>query len=87
MVQRHDRVAGGCYRAWAASAGSRHTAVLLRVGGWPARVEEFLHENGYRNAPTTTWFSDFAFIVPFQRALINGDIEAQQRLQDRPIGE
>jgi len=31
------------------------------------------------------WFTDFAFIVPVQRALINGDIEAQQRLQDRHV--
>jgi peptidoglycan/xylan/chitin deacetylase (PgdA/CDA1 family) len=46
------------------------------------KVEEFLHENGYRNAPITTWFSDFAWLVPFQRALINGDKQAQQRLQD-----
>lgn len=46
------------------------------------KVEEFLRENGYRNAPITSWFSDFAFLVPFQRALINRDTKAQQRLQD-----
>ncbi|RZL77585.1 MAG: polysaccharide deacetylase [Rhodococcus sp. (in: high G+C Gram-positive bacteria)] len=46
------------------------------------RVEAYLHDNGYRNAPITCWFGDFVFIVPFQRALISGDVEAQARLED-----
>jgi peptidoglycan/xylan/chitin deacetylase (PgdA/CDA1 family) len=45
-------------------------------------VEEHLRASGYKNAPITSWFSDFAFILPFHRTLVKGDTEAQRRLED-----
>ncbi len=32
------------------------------------QVEDFLRDNGYRNAPITCWFGDFVYIVPYQRS-------------------
>ncbi|ART72926.1 polysaccharide deacetylase [Mycobacterium dioxanotrophicus] len=46
------------------------------------QVEDFLRDNGYRNAPITCWFGDFVYIVPYQRSLITGDVDAQARLED-----
>lgn len=46
------------------------------------QVEDYLCDNGYRNAPITCWFGDFVYIVPYQRSLITGDVEAQARLED-----
>ncbi|WPB96017.1 polysaccharide deacetylase family protein [Streptomyces malaysiensis] len=46
------------------------------------QVEEYLRDHGYRNAPITAWFSDFAWIVPYYRALTNGDAAARKRLRD-----
>ncbi|WP_237166905.1 polysaccharide deacetylase family protein [Mycolicibacterium fortuitum] len=46
------------------------------------RVEDFLRDSGYRNAPITCWFGDFVYIVPYQRSLITGDVAAQARLED-----
>lgn len=39
-------------------------------------VEDFLREQGYRNAPITSWFNDFAWIAPYARAIDSGDAEA-----------
>ncbi|MFF0148962.1 polysaccharide deacetylase [Amycolatopsis sulphurea] len=45
-------------------------------------VEESLRRNGYRTAPITTWFSDFAWIVPYYRAVRNEDAAAAARLRE-----
>ncbi|MGG2399865.1 polysaccharide deacetylase family protein [Pseudomonas sp. SH1-B] len=44
-------------------------------------VEDFLALNGYRNAPVTAWFGDFAWIVPYARALMNKDMASVQALR------
>jgi hypothetical protein len=36
-------------------------------------VEDFLQANGYENAPITLWFSDFAWIAPYYRAVESKD--------------
>lgn len=48
-------------------------------------VEQFIGDLGYRNAPITSWFSDFAFIMPYYRALKLGDQELQQHIRDRHV--
>lgn len=48
-------------------------------------VEQYLTENGYTNAPITSWFSDFAFIVPYFRALTLRDSEAQKQVRDMHV--
>lgn len=49
-------------------------------------VEQHLADNGYTNAPITSWFSDFAFIVPHFRALTHGDSEAQRQVREAHVG-
>ncbi|MEV6029460.1 polysaccharide deacetylase family protein [Streptomyces sp. NPDC052036] len=46
-----------------------------------ARREDHLRANGYTNAPITTWFGDFAFLVSYYRALTTGNREAAQMLR------
>ncbi|WP_182376002.1 polysaccharide deacetylase family protein [Nocardioides sp. WS12] len=48
-------------------------------------VEQYLADNGYTNAPITSWFSDFAFIVPHFRALTSGDAEVQRQVRDMHV--
>lgn len=45
-------------------------------------VEEYIGARGYRNAPITSWFSDFAFIVPYFRAVTLGDKELQAQIRN-----
>jgi hypothetical protein len=45
------------------------------------RVEDHLRANGYRNAPITTWFGDFAFIISYHRAVATGNREAARMLR------
>jgi peptidoglycan/xylan/chitin deacetylase (PgdA/CDA1 family) len=46
------------------------------------QVEDHLRDCGYRNAPITAWFGDFAWIVPYYRAVVSGDEAAQQMLRE-----
>ena len=48
-------------------------------------VEHYLDANGYTNAPITSWFSDFAFIVPYFRALALGDLEVQEQVREMHV--
>ncbi len=48
-------------------------------------VEQYLAENNYVNAPITSWFSDFAFVVPHFRALSLGDAEVQRQVRDMHV--
>lgn len=48
-------------------------------------VQDYLAEAGYANAPITSWFSDFAFIVPHFRSIALGDAEAQRQVRDRHV--
>jgi peptidoglycan/xylan/chitin deacetylase (PgdA/CDA1 family) len=45
-------------------------------------VEDHLRENGYTAAPITSWFGDFAWIVPYERALRLGDRGAAAMLRE-----
>jgi peptidoglycan/xylan/chitin deacetylase (PgdA/CDA1 family) len=45
------------------------------------QVEDHLRERGYKNAPITAWFSDFAWIVPYFRAKTNDDHDALEMLR------
>jgi peptidoglycan/xylan/chitin deacetylase (PgdA/CDA1 family) len=44
-------------------------------------VEDFVRDQGYVTAPITAWFGDFAWAVPYERAVRTGDREAQQMLR------
>jgi peptidoglycan/xylan/chitin deacetylase (PgdA/CDA1 family) len=44
-------------------------------------VEDFLQANGYENAPITLWFSDFAWIAPYYRAVESKDEAALAMLR------
>ncbi|CNG64120.1 Polysaccharide deacetylase [Mycobacterium tuberculosis] len=48
-------------------------------------VQQYLADNGYTNAPITSWFSDFAFIVPHFRSITLGDAEAQKQVRDMHV--
>src|SRR6478735_2120062 len=45
-------------------------------------VENYLADLGYRTAPITSWFSDFAFIMPYFRAMTLGDKDVQKQVRD-----
>lgn len=45
------------------------------------QVEDHLTKLGYTNAPITAWFGDFAWIVPYYRALTLGDHDAADLLR------
>jgi peptidoglycan/xylan/chitin deacetylase (PgdA/CDA1 family) len=44
-------------------------------------VEDFLHVNGYENAPITSWFGDFAWLAPYYRAVETKDAVALEMLR------
>lgn len=44
-------------------------------------VEDFVRDRGYMTAPITAWFGDFAWIVPYERAVRTGDRDAQEMLR------
>jgi peptidoglycan/xylan/chitin deacetylase (PgdA/CDA1 family) len=46
------------------------------------QVQDFLAQHGYTNAPITSWFSDFAFIMPYFRALTLGDAEVARQIRE-----
>lgn len=45
-------------------------------------MEDHLRASGYRNAPITAWFADFARIVPYYRAVVSKDGDAKRILQE-----
>ena len=49
------------------------------------QVEDHIRASGYQNAPITAWFSDFAWIVPYYRAVVSGDQDAQRMLRETYI--
>jgi hypothetical protein len=49
------------------------------------QVEDHLRAIGYRNAPISAWFGDFAWIVPYYRAVVSGDDDAKRMLQQTYI--
>ncbi len=44
-------------------------------------VQDFLALKGYTNAPITAWFDDFAWIVPYARAMLNKDMASVKALR------
>ena len=46
------------------------------------QVEDHLRAAGYQNAPITAWFGDFAWIVPYYRAVVSKDEDAKRMLQE-----
>jgi hypothetical protein len=48
-------------------------------------VEDHLRASGYQNAPITAWFGDFAWIIPYYRAVVSGDQDAKRMLQETHV--
>jgi hypothetical protein len=66
-------------------APERHFRYAMDMAGETeskrGQVEDYLRASGYRNAPITAWFGDFAWIIPYYRAVVSKDNDAKRMLQ------
>jgi peptidoglycan/xylan/chitin deacetylase (PgdA/CDA1 family) len=63
-------------------SGDQYCADIDETETKRGQVEDHLRASGYRNAPITAWFADFAWIVPYYRAVVSKDEDAKRILQE-----